>query len=375
MILQAFAERVRSLVSARSRGIEDEGKAVSDRLPDVETLFRKGLDGLRGNDLELAAALFGQVLAEAPDFIQAWEARGEALDRAGREAEAAACFEQGRALRRRLGFSPPDRSHAVRLRGRFPLEVDGYGRVAYYIKGVMPLIGRGNAHLAAGRAELALADYEAAAQAVSDLPGLAVLKGEALCALRRHEEAAVEFSRALSIDDTHVDALSGRAIAHLALGRYEAALADWRRQLDLVDSQAAAVRGCIALRLADYSLAEQQFGRAAAQDRHQPYWQLYRATAALRAIGNAGAISVAGEGWPMPLLALLDGQASEQQVLRDADTPGRRVEAAFQLAVVALAREKNKASAARWLVEVVETAPPHFIEHATARAELLRLES
>jgi hypothetical protein len=60
-------------------------------------------------------------------------------------------------------------------------------------------------------------------------------------------------------------------------------------------------------------------------------------------------------------------------MLAQADTPGRRTEAVFQLGVVALA--DNPAAARRHWGEVVERGAPALIEYAAARNELARLGS
>jgi hypothetical protein len=111
-----------------------------------------------------------------------------------------------------------------------------------------------------------------------------------------------------------------------------------------------------------------------AKEPANPYWLLYRLTAGR--LTGAPADPIANPGgtpWPGPLHALHAGQATEDDVLAQADTPCRRTEALFQLGVVALAG--NPAAARRHWAEVVEQGAPALIEYAAARNELARLGS
>ncbi len=77
--------------------------------------------------------------------------------------------------------------------------------------------------------------------------------------------------------------------------------------------------------------------------------------------------------WPAPLLAFCAGQATEGDVVAQADTACRRTEALFQLGAVALAG--NPATARRHWEKLVESGAPALIEYAAARNELARLGS
>jgi hypothetical protein len=126
------------------------------------------------------------------------------------------------------------------------------------------------------------------------------------------------------------------------------------------------------MRQANYEVAFQEFGAALAKQPADAYWQLYRLTAG-RLIGAAlDPIGLPEERhWPFPLLALRAGQATEQDVLAQADTPNRRAEALFQLGEVALAGNPT-AARGHWS-EIVERSESSLIEYAAARNELARL--
>jgi tetratricopeptide (TPR) repeat protein len=170
------------------------------------------------------------------------------------------------------------------------------------------------------------------------------------------------------------ETLNGRGIARMALGRLADANDDWRRQLDLLPQSQSAARACVAMRQGNYEAAFNSFGLALAKEPKNPYWLLYRLTAGRLTGAPPDPIASPGDAqWPAPLLAFRAGQATEQGMLAQADTPGRRTEALFQLGVVALAG--NPAAARRHWEEVVERGAPALIEYAAARNELARLGS
>jgi hypothetical protein len=102
-----------------------------------------------------------------------------------------------------------------------------------------------------------------------------------------------------------------------------------------------------------------------------PYWLLYREMALCLLGRPAGAVTaISLDLWPGPLLALLAGQLSGDDVLKRADNDGRRAEALFQLGVVASASDRSQAR--RHWQDVADHAVPSLIEHAMARHELAR---
>jgi tetratricopeptide (TPR) repeat protein len=179
-----------------------------------------------------------------------------------------------------------------------------------------------------------------------------------LSLLGRYRQAVASFTVSLRHNPKAPETLSGRAVAHAAMGNIAKANADWRRQLALLPERQAAARACVLLRLADWAGALPELERAIEANPQDPYWQLYRLTALRRLgqLGNAAAAPADGP-WPAPLFALLAGKTNPEMVLAAATTEGRRIEALFQL-------ERYK--------DVVETSPPALIEYAAARNELSR---
>jgi tetratricopeptide (TPR) repeat protein len=291
----------------------------------------------------------------------------------GRWEEARHEYERARRLWSELPTGAPDRRYLFRRRGDFAFEIEAYDLVRINVRNkVLPQLAYGNAQLLRGRAKEALDSYERALRVKPDVLELLALKGEALSAMGRYDEAIELFDRVLVARPTDVETLNARGIARMASGTVKEANEDWRRQLELLPPAQSAARACAAMRQANYETAFQEFGLALAREPSNPYWLLYRLTAG-RLIGAPldPIVVPADRRWPVPLLALRAGQASEQQVLACADTPNRRAEALFQLGVVALSG--NPAAARGHWSEIVERATPALIEFAAARNELVRL--
>jgi hypothetical protein len=128
------------------------------------------------------------------------------------------------------------------------------------------------------------------------------------------------------------------------------------------------------MRQGNHEAAFHSFGLALAKEPANAYWLLYRLTAGRLAGAPSDPIAIpVDRQWPAPLLAFGAGQATEDDVLAEADTPCRHTEALFQLAVMALAGDP--ATARRHLQKVVESGAPALMEYGAARNELATLGS
>ncbi len=357
------------------RGL-DRAKSTGNKIVlngrDAESLLIHARATALAGDFKAAERLFADAAAISPTLADAVEGQAELLDLAGQSELALTKYEMARKLRGDVRPGAPDRSFALRRRGRFGAEILAYSSVLQSVKRrTLPFIARGNAYLAEGKPRQALADYQQALRLKPDLPEVIALKGEALSMLKRYPEALEAFDAALTVRPKDAEALSGRAVVRMALGRIDDANADWRRQLELVVPEQPAARACVALRMAEYGVALPELERAVAKEPNDPYWRLYR-VAALRRLGapvetTGGASSGA---WPLPLIAFHAGGMTEAEVLRRADTNERRVEALFQLGVAAWAVDRI-AALRRWN-EIIDRAVPAMIEYAAARNELAR---
>ena len=360
----------------RLRNFRAEGRGTGDQSDarHAYLLYLRARIMARAGFDEMALKLYQDAAERDPTFAEAFEAQGEMLDTIGQRALAVQKYELARKSRAGMRPGAPDRHFVLRQRGHFVTEVAAYDSVLRSLKkNTLPHLARGNAHLASRQPEKALQDYDRALKLKPKVPEILVLRGEALSMLGRYVEAlkAFDTARAALPDDAEV--LSGRAIAQMALGLLDEANADWRRQFQLLGAQAAA-RACVALRLTDYALALPQLDGALMKEPADPYWRLYSLMVQRRLGMPVASLEMpTSDVWPGPLFALHAGLMSEAEVLKRADTDGRRAEALFQAGVLAFAGSRTAAE--RHWREVVDHAAPSLIEYAAARNELARLGS
>ncbi len=94
-------------------------------------------------------------------------------------------------------------------------------------------ISQGNAFLAAGELDKALAEYDAALELRPHDPDTLGNRGAALRALQRPDEALAAYNRALELRPDHANNLVLRGVTLTQLNRYEEALTDFNRSLEL----------------------------------------------------------------------------------------------------------------------------------------------
>ena len=330
---------------------------------------------MRRGDFDGALSEFDKALDRLPGLADAALARAELLDAQGRGDAARGEYERVRRLRSQTPAGAPDRRYFFRRNGHFAFEIESYELVRNNVKNrILPHIAHGNALLIRGRATEALDSYERALKVKPNHPEILALKGEALSALGRYEEAIQAFDTMLAAFPSDAETLNSRGIARMALGRVSDANDDWRRQLELLPQAQSAARGCVAMRQGNYAAAFHEFELAWSKEPTNAYWLLYRLTAGRLAGVPPQPVTVsAGAPWPAVLIAFHAGQATEEAILGQADTPCRTTEAQFQKGVIAAAG--NPAAARRHWQEVVDSGAPTLIEYAAARNELARLGS
>jgi tetratricopeptide (TPR) repeat protein len=367
-IMTRLSETIRRFQLRRSV----KGLLQDTEQADFHRLYLRARALARSGEFEKAVPLYQQALDLEPTLDEAMEGLGEALDVLGQTERAMEKYAAARRIRAEIRQGAPDRHFVLRQRGHFTAEVLAYDSVVRSLrKNALPFIARGNAYLASGRPKDALANYNHTLKLKRDLPAVAALKGEALAMLGRYSEAVQSFDDALKVQPDDAEALSGRAIARLGLGGLEEAKTDWLRQFELLEGRASA-RACVALRMADYAAALPELERALGKEPNDPYWHLYRFTARHRLGLSADLADLPSlDGWPGSLISLLAGRITSDEVLKQANTEARRAEAAFQLGVLALDRDRRSAET-HWK-EVVERSSPSLIEHAAASNELARL--
>ncbi len=360
------------LVGRYLDGLDERRSQATREVSEAEGLYLQARAMLRSGRVREATSLFSQIAEHEPKLADVAEGYGEGLDRAGEVERAQATFAAYRSRKATLGVTAPDRSFVLRRIGRPTAEIADYSLLLRSISDrAFPYIARGNAHLAMGRPRQAVVDYVAALGCNPRLVEVVALKAEALSMMGRYEDALVDFDRALAEHPNDPDCLNGRAIVHIACDRVAQADADWRRQLASMPAERASARACVALRMADYAVARPELDRAIEREPRNAYWQLYRWTAGRR----TGEPLVVGkpmpdDTWPTPLIELHAGRLRPSDVLERADSPGRQVEAHYQLGILALTSDPGTAQG--HFRKAVDLFLPAMIEHAAARHELMR---
>lgn len=332
-----------------------------------EQLYLRARALLRSGEKLTAISFLQQASDLDPDFSDAIEAQGEALDSLGNTA-AAAKYELARTIRRRAHSGAPDRHFVWRQLSPSTAEVLAYGSVLKSLrKHALPYLARGNAYLVGSQPEKALADYERAYRLLRSSLDVLALKGEALVGMGRYVDAVEIFDRVIAARPTDFDALNSRGIARMALGRVAEANADWKRQIELMAARPAAC-AYAALRMADYESALDCF-LASRTDKADPYWSVYALSTSLRLQRQPPEIEAdSDDSWPALLTSFLRRETTEDDVLARAETPSRQGEAWFQFGMLAFG--EDPAGARRHWQKVVEVCPPTLVEYAAARNEL-----
>lgn len=349
----------------------DSRKAGGSSSTTPANLFLRARALHRAGDKDMAIHLLREASALDPNFSDAIETQGEVLDTSGASGASSDLYDLARDLRRKVRRGAPDRHFVMRQRGPTITEIIAYSDVIKSLRNsALPLLARGNAYLVNGQPEQALADFEKALKLRPGLPEVLAVKAEALAMMGRHQAAVELLDQVLSARPHDTGALNTRGILQMALGKVAQGNADWRRQLELSRGRPAP-SAYLALRLADYEAALPDLEAALQAAPFDPYWKLYLHTAKARTGQPVQVREPAGkEGWPETLLALQAGAIDEEAVLAQANTPSRRAEALFQMAVRKSVVDPT-AARSHWQ-EVVEKGPYDLVEYAAARNELAR---
>jgi tetratricopeptide (TPR) repeat protein len=183
---------------------------------------------------EEAIASFDQALEFKPDFHQAWNNRGIALDDLGRYEEAIASFDQALEIKPDYYYAWFIRGIALGHLGRYEQAIASFDQAlefkpddheAWYNRGV----ALGNL----GRYEEAIASYDQALEIKPDFHEAWYNRGVALGNLGRYEDAIASYDRALEIKPDKHEAWTNRGVALGNLGRYEEAIASYDQALEI----------------------------------------------------------------------------------------------------------------------------------------------
>ncbi|WP_204103777.1 MULTISPECIES: CHAT domain-containing tetratricopeptide repeat protein [Spirulina sp. CCY15215] len=168
--------------------------------PEAKTLFNRGADLYYAGDIRGALSCCEQAIEIQPNYLDAYNGRGTALNEMGRKEEAIADFNKA-------------------------LEIQPNDHHAY--------TGRGTALREMGRKEEAIADFNKALEIQPNDHHAYNGRGNALNDMGRHEEAIADYNKALEIQPNFHIAYNNRGFALKDMGRYEEAIADYNKALDI----------------------------------------------------------------------------------------------------------------------------------------------
>ena len=175
---------------------------------------------------------YGQALKIKPDYAEAYNNRGSALQQLKRFEEALDSYERALKIQPDYAEAYYNRGNALQQLRRFEEALDSYGQ-ALKIKPehAEAYNNRGNALQQLRRFEEALDSYERALKIRPDYAEAYNNRGNALQQLRRFEEALDSYERALKIQPDYAEAYYNRGNALQQLKRFEEALDSYARAL------------------------------------------------------------------------------------------------------------------------------------------------
>jgi len=207
----------------------------------AEELHEVALSHHRQGNYEKAIALYGDVIERDPDFVPAYNNRGDAKAMLRRYEEAIADFDE--AIKRDPDFVP-----AYNNRGNAKAMLERYGEaIADFDEAlkrdsdfVRAYSNRGNAKFALGRYDDAIKDHDEALKRDSGFAIAYNNRGNAKLALRRYGDAIEDFDDAIRLAPNSAPTHSNRANAKAMLGRDDEALEDFDKVIQLAPDFAPA---------------------------------------------------------------------------------------------------------------------------------------
>jgi len=208
-------------------------------MPEIDALFRAGLEHQRAGREAEAAAVYRQVLTSWPEHPGALHNLGVLAQREGRLDEAIALTARAAALDPGAPIPPFSLGLALTAAGRHVEAAQAFGQAFRRRPGLEPLRRHAAALRAAGRPEEAIA---ACREAVAAHPESAPLRHElatTLQAVGRLEEAEAVYQAVVAQAPSLVEGLANLGKVLVDLGRLAEAEPWYRRALELAPTRAA----------------------------------------------------------------------------------------------------------------------------------------
>jgi lipoprotein NlpI len=368
----------------RFRALADLGEAIRIDPAEAVNFRARGVIHLARQDYSQACTDLDEAIRLNPRFAEAFVARGRAWLARDDIGKAIADFEQT------LALPPTDDAGAYVGAG-----LAYTGRRRYYDRNSMDsmaYLGRSAAHALNKDSDRSSADLIAWIRLHPKRDGPAAFRARAALWLEMNafEFAITDYGRAISMNAEDRFSLASRGLASMLTNDYAAAIADFSAaiRLDQTDYRPLRLRGYARYFNAEYAAAGADLGEANRLESGDPYVMAWLFLAQARSAPAESAkwraeLAERSERlrkglWPYPVIALLLGEATPEEVLgaiKTADDKLKRAqtcEAQYFIAQSHLLA--SRLLPARELLRSAEqTCPRSHFEHPGALAELSRL--
>ena len=187
---------------------------------------------------EDAIASYDQAVRLKPDYVDAYNNRGNLRDDLGQRSAAIADFDEAIRLK-------SDYTDAYFNRGITKYHMERYADAVVDFDQAIRLkpdyieayLNRGIVKDLLGRHEIALADFDEAIRLKSDYADAYNSRGIAKDQLGHHEAAIVDFDEAIRLKSDYANAYNSRGIAKSSLGRIDEARQDFEKARDLAHKE------------------------------------------------------------------------------------------------------------------------------------------
>lgn len=225
------------VAAATPENPEGEIKASSDRVK-ARVRFE---EAYKEDDLEKKLALYTEAIELDPEYVFAYNNRGNAYADKGNYDQAIADYDKAIEL-------DPDYANAFYNRGIAHSDKGDHDRaIADYTRAIeldpdnaFAHHGRGDAHAAKDDHDRAIADYDRAIELNPDYANAYVNRGYAYAAKGDYDRAIADYGRGIELDPQFANAYNNRGNVYGDKGEYDKAIADYDRAIELDPQYATA---------------------------------------------------------------------------------------------------------------------------------------
>ncbi|MDR2212149.1 MAG: tetratricopeptide repeat-containing glycosyltransferase family protein [Pseudomonadales bacterium] len=211
-------------------------------MPNPDELFHLALEHHQRGQFQQAIAVYDQVLALAPDNVEAYYNQAIALSRLGRRGEALKNYERAITLQANSHLLHFGRGNELDALGRYEEALASYERASNFKPDFFEAYdNRGNVLSKLNRHEEALVNHERGIALRPEIAELHYNRGHVLAELSRYDEALASYDRAIALKPDYAEAYHNRGFVLRNLGFIEEALAAHERAIALNPRNALAL--------------------------------------------------------------------------------------------------------------------------------------